>query len=74
MDEVLCPTCGKPNPEDLESCEFCGGRLKPADSKFIQVGQEPVKKDTKTEPAKKDAAKTDKIDIPVPASPKKKSE
>jgi hypothetical protein len=46
MDEVLCPTCGKPNPEDLESCEFCGGRLKPADSKFIQVGPEPVKKDT----------------------------
>ena len=46
MDKVLCPTCGKPNPEDLELCEFCGGRLKPADSKFIQVGQEPVKKDT----------------------------
>jgi hypothetical protein len=43
---VLCPICGKPNPEELEMCEFCGGRLKQVDSKFIKVGQEPVKKDT----------------------------
>ena len=46
MAEVLCPTCGKPNPEGLELCEFCGGQLKQADSKFIKVGQEPVRKDT----------------------------
>lgn len=58
MADVLCPICGKPNPEDLEICEFCGGRLKQVDSKFIKVGQEPVKKDTfdleKVKPASSD--------------------
>lgn len=29
MAEVRCPMCGKPNPEDLEACQFCEARLKP---------------------------------------------
>ncbi|RPH60374.1 MAG: hypothetical protein EHM81_06390, partial [Chloroflexi bacterium] len=28
MADILCPTCGKPNPEALEICQFCGGFLK----------------------------------------------
>lgn len=29
MAEVRCPMCGKPNPAELEECQFCGARLKP---------------------------------------------
>jgi hypothetical protein len=29
MDDVRCPMCGKPNPADLEVCQFCQARLKP---------------------------------------------
>src|SRR3972149_2244589 len=29
MADVRCPMCGKPNPADLETCQFCGARLKP---------------------------------------------
>jgi hypothetical protein len=29
MAEVRCPMCGKPNPADLEICQFCKARLKP---------------------------------------------
>jgi hypothetical protein len=29
MAEVRCPMCGKPNPADLEVCQFCQARLKP---------------------------------------------
>lgn len=29
MAEVRCPMCGKPNPEDLEVCQYCQARLKP---------------------------------------------
>jgi hypothetical protein len=29
MDEIRCPMCGKPNPADLEICQFCQARLKP---------------------------------------------
>jgi hypothetical protein len=27
MTDILCPTCGRPNPDDQESCEFCGSPL-----------------------------------------------
>ena len=29
MGEIRCPMCGKPNPDDLEVCQFCEARLKP---------------------------------------------
>lgn len=29
MAEIRCPMCGKPNPEDLEICQFCQARLRP---------------------------------------------
>ncbi|GAB4484949.1 MAG: hypothetical protein OHK0010_02800 [Anaerolineales bacterium] len=28
MADVLCPSCGKTNPEELEICQFCGALLK----------------------------------------------
>jgi hypothetical protein len=28
-EEVRCPMCGKPNPPELEECQFCHARLKP---------------------------------------------
>jgi hypothetical protein len=52
MADVRCPKCGNPNPEDLEECQFCGARLKPAiaspseDSQAIKPGEEPVKRKT----------------------------
>ncbi|NOQ38850.1 MAG: hypothetical protein GQ562_00890 [Anaerolineales bacterium] len=32
MTDILCPTCGRPNPDDQESCEFCGSPLRTDDS------------------------------------------
>lgn len=29
MAEIRCPMCGKPNPDELEVCQFCQARLKP---------------------------------------------
>lgn len=29
MDEIRCPMCGKPNPADLDVCQYCQARLKP---------------------------------------------
>ncbi len=29
MAEVRCPMCGKPNPDDLDVCQYCQARLKP---------------------------------------------
>ena len=49
MADVRCPMCGKPNPEELEECQFCGARLKPViaspsgDSQVNKPGVEPVK-------------------------------
>ena len=73
MADVLCPTCGKPNPVELESCQFCGGRLKPKDSQSIQVGQEPINLGTdkleKVKPAGDESAAGDSPDQSVPLSP-----
>ncbi len=27
MTDILCPTCGRPNPDDESSCDFCGSPL-----------------------------------------------
>jgi hypothetical protein len=29
MADIRCPMCGKPNPADRETCQFCKARLKP---------------------------------------------
>ena len=29
MGEIRCPMCGKPNPDDLDVCQYCEARLKP---------------------------------------------
>jgi hypothetical protein len=52
MAEIKCPMCGKPNPDDLDACQFCDARLKPVTDELsraqppIHVGDEPTKKDT----------------------------
>ncbi|NTV37612.1 MAG: hypothetical protein HGA82_00180, partial [Anaerolineales bacterium] len=52
MAEIRCPQCGKPNPKELEECQFCGTRIKPllaskpVDSKPIQAGDKPIIRDT----------------------------
>jgi hypothetical protein len=33
MADVRCPMCGKPNPEELEQCQFCQARLKPLEGR-----------------------------------------
>lgn len=51
MNEILCPVCNRPNPEDQEICQFCGASLKPqagvpgSDSP-IRAGETPVIKQT----------------------------
>jgi hypothetical protein len=50
--DVRCPMCGKPNPKELDVCQYCGARLKPIlaspppDSRPIKPGEEPVKRAT----------------------------
>jgi len=52
MAEVKCPMCGKPNPDDLDTCQFCDARLKPLihpspdDRAPLRPGDAPTKKDT----------------------------
>ncbi len=29
MAEIRCPMCGRPNPDTLDECQFCGARLTP---------------------------------------------
>jgi hypothetical protein len=63
MADVRCQMCGKPNPPELEECQFCGARIKPVlastpvDSRPIEAGEEPISKDAsefeKVEPAEK---------------------
>ena len=48
MAEIKCPMCSKPNPEDLEVCQFCEARLKPVTDELarsqppIHPGDEPI--------------------------------
>jgi hypothetical protein len=52
MADVNCPVCGKSNPAEMENCQFCDARLTPlpastpVDTQPIQVGENPVKKET----------------------------
>jgi hypothetical protein len=51
MADVFCPACGKANPSELEKCQFCGSRLKPFASSYldavpIKPGENPVIKST----------------------------
>ena len=41
MPDVRCPMCGKPNPDEAETCQFCQARLKPvsADSESAAGGE-----------------------------------
>jgi hypothetical protein len=41
MADVRCPMCGKPNPEELEVCQFCQARLKPLVIKPTSPDQPP---------------------------------
>ena len=52
MADVRCPMCGKPNPEELDVCQFCQARLKPVTAPLpegeatIHPGEVPTKKST----------------------------
>ena len=52
MAEIKCPMCSKPNPEELDVCQFCEARLKPLTDELshsqppIQSGEEPKEIDT----------------------------
>jgi hypothetical protein len=52
MADIRCPMCGKPNLEELETCQFCGARLKPLvasspdNSPSIHAGETPIVKAT----------------------------
>ncbi len=56
MAEILCPACGKPNPDDRSTCQFCEAPLPTeetpsrespsADGKPIHPGDAPVRIDT----------------------------
>lgn len=32
MADLRCPMCGKPNPQELDACRYCGARLKPMEA------------------------------------------
>jgi len=52
MAEIRCPMCGKPNPAELDVCQFCEARLKPLTDELsrsqppIHPGEEPTEQDT----------------------------
>lgn len=52
MAEIKCPMCGKPNPAELEVCQYCEARLKPLTDELsrsqppIHPGDEPTEQDT----------------------------
>lgn len=52
MAEIRCPMCGKPNPEELDVCQYCEARLKPLTDELsrsqppIHPGDEPTDRDT----------------------------
>ncbi|NIM96158.1 MAG: hypothetical protein GTO18_20870 [Anaerolineales bacterium] len=57
MDEVRCPMCSKPNPDDAEECTFCGARItplvveQPSEEPPIEEAQEPFESTEEVEPA-----------------------
>ncbi|GAB4504639.1 MAG: hypothetical protein Fur0043_16330 [Anaerolineales bacterium] len=52
MKTINCPMCGKPNPDDLVTCQFCDARLRPLTDELsrsqppIRPGEEPTPKST----------------------------
>ncbi len=52
MAEINCPMCGKPNPAELDVCQYCEARLKPLTDELsrsqppIHPGEEPTEQDT----------------------------
>jgi len=52
MAEIKCPMCGKPNPSDLDVCQFCEARLKPLTDELsrsqppLHPGEDPTVQDT----------------------------
>jgi hypothetical protein len=52
MAEIKCPMCSKPNPAELDVCQFCEARLKPLTDELsrsqppIHPGEEPTDMDT----------------------------
>jgi hypothetical protein len=52
MADIRCPMCGRSNPDDLETCQFCDARLKPLtgtkpdDPGHINPGEKPIKRQT----------------------------
>lgn len=52
MAEIKCPMCGKPNPEELDVCQYCEARLKPMTDELarsqppLRPGEEPKEQDT----------------------------
>ncbi|MGD8403148.1 MAG: hypothetical protein PVJ21_05770 [Anaerolineales bacterium] len=51
-EEIKCPMCGKPNPAELDVCQYCEARLKPVTDELarsqppIHPGEEPTDQDT----------------------------
>jgi hypothetical protein len=41
MADIRCPMCGKPNPDNLEVCQFCEARLKPLIPTSVPVDEPP---------------------------------
>ena len=52
MAEIKCPMCGRPNPEELDVCQFCEAQLKSITDELsrsqppIKPGDDPRKVDT----------------------------
>ena len=44
MPEILCPNCGKENPDFFDACQFCQTPLHPEDT--LHAGDAPSEKDT----------------------------
>ena len=44
MAEILCPNCGKSNPDIWDICQFCKAPLRP--DSVLRIGQNPTKKNT----------------------------
>ncbi|HJR80817.1 MAG TPA: hypothetical protein VJ821_12140 [Anaerolineales bacterium] len=44
MADILCPNCGKNNPDFLDHCQFCQSPLKPEST--LHAGESPTKKNT----------------------------
>lgn len=63
MAQIRCPMCGKPNPEEMEVCQFCQARLKP----LIINPQEPSEDWLK--PANDDELVNNQDDLGQPEAP-----